>query len=78
MFIKAVVACILILFFLQGLLMGVFDGHGGPACAQVISKRLFNYIAANLLPADILKKCANEDTCEPLIETFNDKVNCNV
>ncbi|XP_068617591.1 pyruvate dehydrogenase [acetyl-transferring]-phosphatase 1, mitochondrial [Battus philenor] len=56
-----------------GLLMGVFDGHGGPACAQVISKRLLNYIAAALLPTEMLNKlmkCPEEN----LLEIFNDRV----
>lgn len=54
--------------------MGVFDGHGGPACAQVISKRLLNYVAAALLPFDILQKYAKQDPRESLLETFNDKL----
>ncbi|XP_064293080.1 pyruvate dehydrogenase [acetyl-transferring]-phosphatase 2, mitochondrial isoform X2 [Plodia interpunctella] len=58
----------------QCLLMGVYDGHGGPACAQVISKRLLNYIAAALLPNDVLKKYVNEPSRECLIETYNDRV----
>lgn len=29
-------------------LLGVFDGHGGPACARVLAKRLLSYIAASL------------------------------
>ena len=31
-----------------GYLLGVFDGHGGPACARVLAKRLLSYIAASL------------------------------
>ncbi|CAH2103214.1 unnamed protein product [Euphydryas editha] len=57
----------------SGLLMGVFDGHGGPACAQVISKRLFKYIAAALLPQNLLQKYIKQEPREPLIETFNDR-----
>lgn len=55
--------------------MGIFDGHGGPQCAQVVSKRLLSYIAAALLPTDALKKL-REDGLPPekLVETFNDKV----
>jgi len=34
----------------NGLLFGIFDGHGGAACGQVVAKRLLHYIAAGLLP----------------------------
>lgn len=57
------------------MLIGVYDGHGGPACAQVISKRLLNYIAAALLPLDLLQKYVKqEDSRESLLDTFNDRV----
>lgn len=61
----------------KGILLGVFDGHGGGACAQVISKRLFHYISACLLPKNLLKQYL--DTLRSgrkieLLETFNDKV----
>ncbi|XP_001603980.2 pyruvate dehydrogenase [acetyl-transferring]-phosphatase 1, mitochondrial [Nasonia vitripennis] len=60
----------------NGFLMGVFDGHGGSACAQVISKRLLYYISACLLPPNILQtfleSSAPEKTAQ-LLETFNDK-----
>ena len=32
-----------------GYLFGIYDGHGGAACGQVVAKRLLNYIAAGLL-----------------------------
>ena len=39
-----------------GYLFGIYDGHGGAACGQVVAKRLLNYIAAGLLsPTDIEK-----------------------
>ena len=38
-----------------GLLFGVFDGHGGAACAQAASERLLDYIAVSLLPHDLLE-----------------------
>lgn len=62
-----------------GMLFGVFDGHGGAACAQVISKRLYKYIAACLLPGDALNKyyqsLINKDSEKlELIQTYNDKV----
>ncbi|CAF1463820.1 unnamed protein product, partial [Didymodactylos carnosus] len=30
-------------------LFGVFDGHGGPLCSDVVGQRLFDYIAVTLL-----------------------------
>ncbi|XP_030760828.1 pyruvate dehydrogenase [acetyl-transferring]-phosphatase 1, mitochondrial [Sitophilus oryzae] len=60
-----------------GLLVGVFDGHGGGACAQVIAKRLFNYITACLLPHEsTLQYLLTLDQPKPpdLIESYNDKV----
>ncbi|XP_076272574.1 pyruvate dehydrogenase [acetyl-transferring]-phosphatase 1-like protein, mitochondrial isoform X1 [Rhynchophorus ferrugineus] len=60
-----------------GFLVGVFDGHGGGACAQVIAKRLFNYITACLLPHDILTQYQsnlNQPKPPDLIEPYNDKV----
>ncbi|GLV43827.1 Pyruvate dehydrogenase phosphatase [Carabus blaptoides fortunei] len=60
-----------------GLLLGVFDGHGGAACAQVVSKRLYKYISACLLPPDMLRSLNdslhNESSLE-LIQAFNDKI----
>lgn len=41
---------------IPGLLVGVFDGHAGQACAQVVSKRLLRYLAASLLPKTILNQ----------------------
>lgn len=55
----------------------MFDGHGGGACAQVISKRLFQYITACLLPYDNLTQCMlTLSKKEPLglIQAYNDKV----
>ena len=37
-------------------LFGVFDGHGGPWCSDVIGQRLFEYIAASLHHPDDLEK----------------------
>lgn len=54
--------------------MGVYDGHGGPACAQVISKRLLNYVAATLLPLNDLKKYITDESRENLLDTINDRV----
>lgn len=43
-----------------GLLVGIFDGHGGNSCSQVISKRLLRYIGASLLPPSLLKQVIDE------------------
>ncbi|XP_050448797.1 pyruvate dehydrogenase [acetyl-transferring]-phosphatase 1, mitochondrial [Cataglyphis hispanica] len=61
----------------KGVLLGVFDGHGGGACAQVISKRLFYYISACLLPPKLLQQylnSVNSDKNLELLQTFNDKI----
>ncbi|KYM83988.1 [Pyruvate dehydrogenase [acetyl-transferring]]-phosphatase 1, mitochondrial [Atta colombica] len=61
----------------KGVLLGVFDGHGGSACAQVVSKRLFHYISACLLPSKLLEQYLNSISTDKkinLLETFNDKV----
>ncbi|KAL1456831.1 hypothetical protein WDU94_001527 [Cyamophila willieti] len=59
-----------------GVLLGVFDGHGGAACAQVLSKRLFDYITATMLPeqliVDCLSRLENQKPVE-LVESYNDK-----
>ncbi|XP_038659640.1 pyruvate dehydrogenase [acetyl-transferring]-phosphatase 1, mitochondrial-like isoform X1 [Scyliorhinus canicula] len=38
----------------RGMLLGVFDGHAGCACAQAVSERLMYYIAVSLLPRKTL------------------------
>lgn len=61
----------------KGVLLGVFDGHGGGACAQVVSKRLFRYISAGLLPPKLLQQYLNSigsDKKLELLQTYNDKV----
>ncbi|KAJ1523542.1 hypothetical protein ONE63_001390 [Megalurothrips usitatus] len=57
-----------------GMLYGVFDGHGGAACAQVIAKRLFNYITVCLLPSDLLQEYYQGGTNKKLLEPYNDKL----
>lgn len=59
---------------LIGLLLGVFDGHAGGACAQVMSKRLFKYIAASMLHPDVVQKLSQSPT--DLLQSFND--NCEI
>lgn len=45
------------------MLFGVFDGHGGGSCADMISRRLFHYIAVALAenPSQFLEKHAIEE-----------------
>ncbi|XP_042188300.1 pyruvate dehydrogenase phosphatase catalytic subunit 1 [Callorhinchus milii] len=43
----------------RGMLLGVFDGHAGCACAQSLSERLFYYIAVALLPQETLIEIEN-------------------
>lgn len=64
-------------FFLSilGFLFGVFDGHAGPSCAQIICKRLLRYIAASLIPPDVLKeKLAAGAQSHSFLQCHNDKV----
>ncbi|XP_076623356.1 pyruvate dehydrogenase [acetyl-transferring]-phosphatase 1-like protein, mitochondrial [Colletes latitarsis] len=61
----------------KGILLGVFDGHGGGTCAQVVSKRLFHYISACLLPRKLLKQylnTVNSNNKLELLQVFSDKV----
>lgn len=40
----------------KGMLFGMFDGHGGHACAQAVSERLLYYIAVALMPRRSLEE----------------------
>uniref|UniRef100_A0A4W5R451 Pyruvate dehydrogenase phosphatase catalytic subunit 1 n=1 Tax=Hucho hucho TaxID=62062 RepID=A0A4W5R451_9TELE len=46
----------------RGMLLGVFDGHAGCACAQALSERLFYYVAMSLMPHETL--CELESAVE--------------
>ena len=41
-------------------LFGVFDGHGGPWCSDVVGQRLFEYIAVTLHPPNDLQRIMQE------------------
>nr|XP_019935035.1 PREDICTED: pyruvate dehydrogenase [acetyl-transferring]-phosphatase 2, mitochondrial-like [Paralichthys olivaceus]XP_019935037.1 PREDICTED: pyruvate dehydrogenase [acetyl-transferring]-phosphatase 2, mitochondrial-like [Paralichthys olivaceus]XP_019935038.1 PREDICTED: pyruvate dehydrogenase [acetyl-transferring]-phosphatase 2, mitochondrial-like [Paralichthys olivaceus] len=43
----------------KGMLFGVFDGHGGWACAQAVSERLLYYIAVAMMPQKCLEELEN-------------------
>jgi len=55
-----------------GMLYGVFDGHGGAACAQVVAKRLLNYITVCLLPSELLEKLRGQNR-PGFLESYNEK-----
>ncbi|XP_015237366.1 PREDICTED: pyruvate dehydrogenase [acetyl-transferring]-phosphatase 2, mitochondrial [Cyprinodon variegatus] len=40
----------------KGMLFGVFDGHGGWACAQAVSERLLYYAAVAMMPKQTLEE----------------------
>ncbi|XP_068595539.1 pyruvate dehydrogenase [acetyl-transferring]-phosphatase 2, mitochondrial [Brachionichthys hirsutus] len=54
----------------EGMLFGVFDGHGGWACAQAVSERLLYYIAVAMMPKkslEELEKCTEHRRPAPPI-----------
>jgi len=63
----------------EGMLFGIFDGHGGAACGQVVAKRLLHYIAAGLLPPQdlarhmkIVQDGEKKNEEYSLVKAFND------
>lgn len=57
-----------------GLLVGIFDGHAGNSCSQVISKRLLRYIGASLVPPSTLKQAlADGAKSNSFLKCHNDK-----
>lgn len=58
-----------------GFLLGVFDGHAGGSCAQIISKRLLRYIGCSLVPPQKLRQLlANGARSDSFLQCHNDKV----
>ncbi|XP_076061984.1 pyruvate dehydrogenase [acetyl-transferring]-phosphatase 1-like protein, mitochondrial isoform X2 [Oratosquilla oratoria] len=58
-----------------GFLFGVFDGHAGPECSIVVAKRLFDYVAAALLPKSSLQRLLatwKNGECAALTHMYND------
>uniref|UniRef100_A0A240SWW7 PPM-type phosphatase domain-containing protein n=1 Tax=Glossina morsitans morsitans TaxID=37546 RepID=A0A240SWW7_GLOMM len=54
---------------------GIFDGHGGPACSQVVSKRLLRYVAASVIDRKILKEQIKQKcNSQSFLKCHNDKV----
>ena len=46
-------------------MFGVFDGHAGPACAQTLKDRLFQYIAVALADPTMLNKLYENELKNP-------------
>lgn len=54
----------------KGMLFGVFDGHGGSACAQAVSERLLYYVAVAMMSKhnlEELEKCMEQERPVPPI-----------
>ncbi|XP_072291416.1 pyruvate dehydrogenase [acetyl-transferring]-phosphatase 2, mitochondrial [Eucyclogobius newberryi] len=54
----------------KGMIFGVFDGHGGWACAQAVSERLLYYIAVGMMPQqnlEELERCMEQGKAVPPI-----------
>ncbi|XP_006028183.1 pyruvate dehydrogenase [acetyl-transferring]-phosphatase 2, mitochondrial isoform X2 [Alligator sinensis] len=47
----------------KGMMFGIFDGHGGYACAQAVSERLFYYIAVSLMSQQALEEMELATEC---------------
>ncbi|TDG39768.1 hypothetical protein AWZ03_013811 [Drosophila navojoa] len=59
----------------NGFICGIFDGHAGAACGQVVSKRLLRYISAATLPRQVLREQMKQDcTSQSFLKCHNDKV----
>ncbi|XP_006878967.1 PREDICTED: [Pyruvate dehydrogenase [acetyl-transferring]]-phosphatase 2, mitochondrial [Elephantulus edwardii] len=51
-----------------GLMFGIFDGHGGHACAQAVSERLFYYVAVSLMSRQTLEQIEGAlESMKPLL-----------
>lgn len=54
-----------------GHLFGVFDGHGGHGFAQLVSHRLFDYIALSILPHALLKEYIEQNKRTHLVQVIH-------
>ncbi|CAD7090820.1 unnamed protein product [Hermetia illucens] len=60
----------------NGFICGVFDGHGGAACAQVVSKRLLRYISTAVQSKELIRNLTSEQEVrsQSFLKCHNDKV----
>lgn len=54
----------------------MFDGHGGAACAQVVSKRLLRYISTAVQSKELIRNLTSEQEVrsQSFLKCHNDKV----
>ncbi|KAH8338823.1 hypothetical protein KR074_001562, partial [Drosophila pseudoananassae] len=59
----------------NGFICGIFDGHAGAACGQVVSKRLLRYVSAATLPRQVLRKQVKKGcSSQSFLKCHNDNV----
>ncbi|KPU74997.1 uncharacterized protein Dana_GF21118, isoform B [Drosophila ananassae] len=59
----------------NGFICGIFDGHGGAACGQVVSKRLLRYVSAATLPRQVLRDQMKQGcSSQSFLKCHNDNV----
>ncbi|XP_017091477.1 pyruvate dehydrogenase [acetyl-transferring]-phosphatase 1, mitochondrial [Drosophila bipectinata] len=59
----------------NGFICGIFDGHGGAACGQVVSKRLLRYVSAATLPRQVLRDQVKKGcSSQSFLKCHNDNV----
>ncbi|XP_024138046.1 pyruvate dehydrogenase [acetyl-transferring]-phosphatase 2, mitochondrial [Oryzias melastigma] len=65
----------------KGMLFGVFDGHGGWACAQAVSERLLYYVAVAMMPKSCLEeleRCMESGKCVlPILQWYKHHTDMN-
>ncbi|XP_016981564.1 pyruvate dehydrogenase [acetyl-transferring]-phosphatase 1, mitochondrial [Drosophila rhopaloa] len=59
----------------NGFICGIFDGHAGAACGQVVSKRLLRYVSAATLPRQVLREQMKQGcSSQSFLKCHNDNV----
>ncbi|KAI8035306.1 pyruvate dehydrogenase [acetyl-transferring]-phosphatase 1, mitochondrial [Drosophila gunungcola] len=59
----------------NGFICGIFDGHAGAACGQVVSKRLLRYVSAATLPRQVLREQMKQGcNSQSFLKCHNDNV----
>lgn len=59
----------------SSLLMGVFDGHSGRGCVDVVNRASLEFVAASCLDKDKLKRVLECLTEKELGQVINDNIN---